>query len=153
MRARWIEGGLVQSLTMPLPHRYHTGSLAFGALILAIVQIIRVILEYLDQRLKGEVHMLLTLALNWGVVAQGQIKIGGLMWWDSDWFLTWRGAGNLRAWMIGSHLGGATESPLGGVLIKPQGPMAWASSQFLKRGLGWDLFAERRAGLRLLSFL
>uniref|UniRef100_A0A8I5U8P1 Choline transporter-like protein n=1 Tax=Pongo abelii TaxID=9601 RepID=A0A8I5U8P1_PONAB len=33
--------------------RYHTGSLAFGALILAIVQIIRVILEYLDQRLKA----------------------------------------------------------------------------------------------------
>ncbi|XP_058515930.1 choline transporter-like protein 2 isoform X1 [Ochotona princeps] len=33
--------------------RYHTGSLAFGALILAIVQVIRVILEYLDQRLKA----------------------------------------------------------------------------------------------------
>lgn len=33
--------------------RYHTGSLAFGSLILAIVQIIRVILEYLDHRLKG----------------------------------------------------------------------------------------------------
>ncbi|XP_037674069.1 LOW QUALITY PROTEIN: choline transporter-like protein 2 [Choloepus didactylus] len=33
--------------------RYHTGSLAFGALILAIVQIIRVVLEYLDQRLKA----------------------------------------------------------------------------------------------------
>uniref|UniRef100_A0A8C1IF11 Choline transporter-like protein n=1 Tax=Cyprinus carpio TaxID=7962 RepID=A0A8C1IF11_CYPCA len=33
--------------------RYHTGSLAFGSLILAIVQIIRVILEYLDQKLKG----------------------------------------------------------------------------------------------------
>ncbi|XP_073659354.1 choline transporter-like protein 2 isoform X2 [Tursiops truncatus] len=33
--------------------RYHTGSLAFGSLILAIVQIIRVILEYLDQRLKA----------------------------------------------------------------------------------------------------
>lgn len=33
--------------------RYHTGSLAFGSLILAIVQIIRVMLEYLDQRLKG----------------------------------------------------------------------------------------------------
>ncbi|KAL1781696.1 choline transporter 2 isoform X2 [Sigmodon hispidus] len=32
--------------------RYHTGSLAFGSLILAIVQIIRVVLEYLDQRLK-----------------------------------------------------------------------------------------------------
>ncbi|KAM9099619.1 choline transporter-like protein 2 isoform X2 [Sarcophilus harrisii] len=33
--------------------RYHTGSLAFGSLILAIVQVIRVILEYLDQRLKA----------------------------------------------------------------------------------------------------
>ncbi|KAM5238497.1 choline transporter-like protein 2 isoform 2-T2 [Ctenodactylus gundi] len=33
--------------------RYHTGSLAFGSLILAVVQIIRVILEYLDQRLKA----------------------------------------------------------------------------------------------------
>uniref|UniRef100_A0AAY4DFL1 Choline transporter-like protein n=1 Tax=Denticeps clupeoides TaxID=299321 RepID=A0AAY4DFL1_9TELE len=34
--------------------RYHTGSLAFGSLILAIVQIIRVILEYLDQKLKAQ---------------------------------------------------------------------------------------------------
>uniref|UniRef100_A0A8C4K5J5 Choline transporter-like protein n=1 Tax=Dromaius novaehollandiae TaxID=8790 RepID=A0A8C4K5J5_DRONO len=33
--------------------RYHTGSLAFGALILAIVQLVRVILEYLDHKLKG----------------------------------------------------------------------------------------------------
>ncbi|XP_060774516.1 choline transporter-like protein 2 isoform X2 [Neoarius graeffei] len=33
--------------------RYHTGSLAFGSLILAIVQVIRVTLEYLDQKLKG----------------------------------------------------------------------------------------------------
>ncbi|XP_044804100.1 choline transporter-like protein 2 isoform X2 [Bubalus bubalis] len=33
--------------------RYHTGSLAFGSLLLAIVQVIRVILEYLDQRLKA----------------------------------------------------------------------------------------------------
>ncbi len=33
--------------------RYHAGSLAFGSLILAIVQVIRVILEYLDQKLKG----------------------------------------------------------------------------------------------------
>uniref|UniRef100_UPI00398F33F2 choline transporter-like protein 2 isoform X2 n=1 Tax=Pristiophorus japonicus TaxID=55135 RepID=UPI00398F33F2 len=33
--------------------RYHTGSLAFGSLILAIVQVIRVILEYIDQKLKG----------------------------------------------------------------------------------------------------
>ncbi|XP_075433568.1 choline transporter-like protein 2 isoform X2 [Ascaphus truei] len=33
--------------------RYHTGSLAFGSLILAIVQLIRVMLEYLDHKLKG----------------------------------------------------------------------------------------------------
>ncbi|XP_015204583.1 choline transporter-like protein 2 isoform X2 [Lepisosteus oculatus] len=33
--------------------RYHTGSLAFGSLILAIVQVIRVLLEYLDHKLKG----------------------------------------------------------------------------------------------------
>ncbi|KAF7655769.1 hypothetical protein LDENG_00051180 [Lucifuga dentata] len=33
--------------------RYHTGSLAFGSLILSLVQIIRVILEYLDHKLKG----------------------------------------------------------------------------------------------------
>uniref|UniRef100_A0A4W3IKL6 Choline transporter-like protein n=1 Tax=Callorhinchus milii TaxID=7868 RepID=A0A4W3IKL6_CALMI len=33
--------------------RYHTGSLAFGSLILAIVQFIRIILEYLDNKLKG----------------------------------------------------------------------------------------------------
>uniref|UniRef100_A0A8C5LQX5 Choline transporter-like protein n=1 Tax=Leptobrachium leishanense TaxID=445787 RepID=A0A8C5LQX5_9ANUR len=33
--------------------RYHTGSLAFGSLILAIVQLIRILLEYLDHKLKG----------------------------------------------------------------------------------------------------
>uniref|UniRef100_A0A8P4G8C2 Choline transporter-like protein n=1 Tax=Dicentrarchus labrax TaxID=13489 RepID=A0A8P4G8C2_DICLA len=33
--------------------RYHTGSLAFGALILSVVQLIRIILEYLEQKLKG----------------------------------------------------------------------------------------------------
>ncbi|TKC45197.1 hypothetical protein EI555_003788, partial [Monodon monoceros] len=32
--------------------RYHTGSLAFGSLILAVVQMFRLILEYLDKRLK-----------------------------------------------------------------------------------------------------
>ncbi|KAI4888406.1 hypothetical protein NFI96_018877 [Prochilodus magdalenae] len=31
---------------------YHTGSLAFGSLILSIVQVIRVLLEYLEQKLK-----------------------------------------------------------------------------------------------------
>ncbi|XP_067829949.1 choline transporter-like protein 4 isoform X2 [Heptranchias perlo] len=33
--------------------RYHTGSLAFGALILTIIQFIRIILEYLDHKLKN----------------------------------------------------------------------------------------------------
>uniref|UniRef100_A0ABI7YIN4 Choline transporter-like protein n=1 Tax=Felis catus TaxID=9685 RepID=A0ABI7YIN4_FELCA len=33
--------------------RYHTGSLAFGALILTLVQIARVILEYIDNKLRG----------------------------------------------------------------------------------------------------
>ncbi|CAH2314470.1 choline transporter 4 [Pelobates cultripes] len=35
--------------------RYHTGSLAFGALILTIIQVIRIMLEYLDHKLK-DVH-------------------------------------------------------------------------------------------------
>lgn len=34
--------------------RYHTGSLAFGSLILASVQMFKVILEYLDRRLKSK---------------------------------------------------------------------------------------------------
>uniref|UniRef100_UPI003AAE3791 choline transporter-like protein 2 isoform X1 n=1 Tax=Centroberyx gerrardi TaxID=166262 RepID=UPI003AAE3791 len=33
--------------------RFHTGSLAFGSLILSLVQVIRVVLEYLDHKLKG----------------------------------------------------------------------------------------------------
>ncbi|KAG7221023.1 hypothetical protein INR49_031194 [Caranx melampygus] len=33
--------------------RYHTGSLAFGALILSVVQLVRILLEYLEQKLKG----------------------------------------------------------------------------------------------------
>lgn len=33
--------------------RYHTGSLAFGSLIIAIVQLIRAALEYLDHKLRG----------------------------------------------------------------------------------------------------
>ncbi|XP_061593605.1 choline transporter-like protein 5-B isoform X2 [Cololabis saira] len=32
---------------------YHTGSLAFGSLILAVVQMVRIVLEYLDHKLKG----------------------------------------------------------------------------------------------------
>ncbi|KAL0993018.1 hypothetical protein UPYG_G00102240 [Umbra pygmaea] len=33
--------------------RYHTGSLAFGSLILSIIQVIRVLLEYIDHKLQG----------------------------------------------------------------------------------------------------
>ncbi|XP_034035530.1 choline transporter-like protein 5-B isoform X2 [Thalassophryne amazonica] len=33
--------------------RYHTGSLAFGSLILAVVQMFRIVLEYMDHKLKG----------------------------------------------------------------------------------------------------
>ncbi|KAM8746410.1 choline transporter-like protein 5-B isoform 3-T3 [Acanthopagrus schlegelii] len=33
--------------------RYHTGSLAFGSLILAMVQLARIVLEYLDHKLRG----------------------------------------------------------------------------------------------------
>ncbi|XP_029441783.1 choline transporter-like protein 4 [Rhinatrema bivittatum] len=41
-----VSGAFVRTL------RYHTGSLAFGSLILTIVQMIRIILEYLDHKLK-----------------------------------------------------------------------------------------------------
>uniref|UniRef100_A0A3B4GMY8 Choline transporter-like protein n=1 Tax=Pundamilia nyererei TaxID=303518 RepID=A0A3B4GMY8_9CICH len=40
-------GGFIRSL------RYHLGSLAFGALILTLVQIMRLILEYIDQKTRG----------------------------------------------------------------------------------------------------
>uniref|UniRef100_A0AAQ4PKY6 Choline transporter-like protein n=1 Tax=Gasterosteus aculeatus aculeatus TaxID=481459 RepID=A0AAQ4PKY6_GASAC len=33
--------------------RYHTGSLAFGALILSVAQLVRILLEYLEQKLRG----------------------------------------------------------------------------------------------------
>lgn len=36
-----------------LCHSYHTGSLAFGSLILAVVQMVRIVLEYLHHKLKG----------------------------------------------------------------------------------------------------
>lgn len=35
---------------------YHTGSLAFGSLILSLVQMVRVVLEYLDSKLKGRLE-------------------------------------------------------------------------------------------------
>lgn len=36
--------------------RYHLGSLAFGSLIIAIIQIIRIILEYVEKKLKGKAN-------------------------------------------------------------------------------------------------
>ncbi len=44
-------------ITLQFIYRYHTGSLAFGALILSIVQFIRIFLEYLDHKLKGMNHI------------------------------------------------------------------------------------------------
>ena len=37
-------------------YSYHTGSLAFGSLILAVVQMFRIVLEYLDHKLKGMLY-------------------------------------------------------------------------------------------------
>ena len=34
--------------------RYHVGTIAFGSLIIAIIQMIRIILEYLDRKLKDK---------------------------------------------------------------------------------------------------
>lgn len=39
---------------MSVSLRYHVGSLAFGALILTLIQIIRIILEYLDHKTRGK---------------------------------------------------------------------------------------------------
>ena len=33
-------------------HRYHMGTLAFGSLLIALVQLVRVVLEYLYSKLK-----------------------------------------------------------------------------------------------------
>ncbi|XP_032832230.1 choline transporter-like protein 4 [Petromyzon marinus] len=43
--------------------RYHTGSLAFGALIITIIQMIRILLEYLDHKLKGSQNRFLKFLL------------------------------------------------------------------------------------------
>jgi len=34
-------------------NRYHIGSMAFGALLVAIVQFVRIVLEYIDHKLKA----------------------------------------------------------------------------------------------------
>ncbi|KAL7868763.1 hypothetical protein SRHO_G00101470, partial [Serrasalmus rhombeus] len=39
--------------------RYHVGSLAFGALILTIIQVVRIILEYIDHKCRGTEHIML----------------------------------------------------------------------------------------------
>lgn len=39
-------------------HSYHTGSLAFGSLILAVVQMVRIVLEYLDHKLNSKLQYL-----------------------------------------------------------------------------------------------
>ena len=46
-------------LTKVLFFRYHTGSLAFGAAIIAIVQFIRAVLEYIDHKLRGVIIILI----------------------------------------------------------------------------------------------
>ena len=51
-------------------HRYHLGSLAFGSLIIAIIQMIRVILEYVDHKLKGSENRIAKFFLKYVVVLQ-----------------------------------------------------------------------------------
>ena len=53
---------------LPYPNRYHLGSLAFGALLIAIVQMVRVILEYIDQKLKEYTDNPLVKFIMWYVV-------------------------------------------------------------------------------------
>lgn len=38
--------------------RYHIGSLAFGAFIIAVVQLIRIIIEFLEKQLRGQYHII-----------------------------------------------------------------------------------------------
>lgn len=46
-------------------YRYHLGSLAFGSLIIAIVQMIRVLLEYVDAKLKGKENPVAKFFIKW----------------------------------------------------------------------------------------
>lgn len=48
--------------------RYHFGSLAFGSLIIAIIQMIRVALEYLDHKLKGSENRLAKFFLKYDIL-------------------------------------------------------------------------------------
>ena len=43
--------------------RFHSGSLAFGSLIIAIVQILRVILFYIQKKLKGKTGKVIEILL------------------------------------------------------------------------------------------
>lgn len=52
---------LVQIFVFFVCNSYHTGSLAFGSLIIAVVQMVRIVLEYLDDKLKGKLRRLKTL--------------------------------------------------------------------------------------------
>lgn len=60
-------------------HSYHTGSLAFGSLIIAVVQMVRIVLEYLDHKLKGKLVLLRRLIFlllhNSMVISRGMLMI------------------------------------------------------------------------------
>jgi len=45
--------------------RYHIGSIAFGSLLIAICQLIRVFLEFLDRRLKGREKCVAKFLIKW----------------------------------------------------------------------------------------
>ncbi|CAB1321097.1 unnamed protein product, partial [Coregonus sp. 'balchen'] len=61
--------------------RYHVGSLAFGALILTLIQIVRIILEYLDHKTRvlllvsGEVHQIAVYGKNFCVSAKNAFML------------------------------------------------------------------------------
>ena len=56
----------INSLVIMLKcYRYHLGSLAFGSLIIAIVQMIRVLLEYVDAKLKGKENPVAKFFIKW----------------------------------------------------------------------------------------
>ncbi|KAK3088621.1 hypothetical protein FSP39_021397 [Pinctada imbricata] len=50
--------------------RYHLGSLAFGALIIAIIQMIRVVLEYIDYKLKDSKNVIAVYGKNFCTAAK-----------------------------------------------------------------------------------
>ena len=50
------------------------GTIAFGALIIAIIQMIRIVLEYLDQKLKGKENKVVKFIL-WYVFTVGFLSV------------------------------------------------------------------------------